>query len=182
MTPPTARAMQHQPYFADSLIPPVNPFLGLLPKQYWALRKQFFTYTLSFTTNSPNPGGAQLAALAPGQSASTNIQRDADFLAIALTGIVTDGATDLTVQANPRILVSLTDSGSAQGLSDFPVDWSAYIGTAQNPAFLPFPRVWNANATVTATLKNLANAIFNVRIAVLGMKMYPADAPNPDAV
>lgn len=174
MTSPTIRAEQSLPQFADSLIPPVNPFLGLLPKKYWTRRKQFFTYTITFATGSPN-AALQLAASAVGQTGSTAIQADADFLMIAVAGLLI--ATDnITTVANSPATLQILDSGSSQALSDFPVHFLNLVGTAQNPLYLPFPRVFERNATLTVQITNLTATARNVFLAFHGFKIYPEDA------
>lgn len=171
MTAQTQRAEQGTPLFADSMIPPVNPFLGLLPKRYWALEKSFFTYTIAYKTGSPN-GAAQLAASAVAQTASTNIQADADFLLIAITGLLI-ATDDVTSVANSPATIQISDSGSSQALSDFPVHWANVVGTAQNPAFLPFPRIFRANGAITTALTNLTATARNAYLAFHGFKIYP---------
>lgn len=179
MTSPTQRAEQNFPQFADSLIPPVNPFLGLLPKKYWKRTKQFFTYSITYAAGSPNTGAAVLAANASAQVATTPIQADSDFLMIAIAGLLI--ATDnITTVANSPALLSLLDSGSSQGLSDYPVHFLNLVGTAQNPLFLPFPRVFTRNATLTAQLTNLTATARNVYLAFHGFKIYPEEPTDND--
>jgi hypothetical protein len=171
MTSPTDRAESGQPYFANEMIPPVNPFLGLLPKKYWPRRKAYFEYTITYKTGSPN-SAAQLAASAVGQAGSTNIQADADFLLIALAGLVIN-TDDVTLPASAAAMIQIQDSGSSQALSDFPVRFENQFGTAQNPFFLPFPRVFEKNATITTNVTNLTAVAKNVYLTFHGFKIYP---------
>jgi hypothetical protein len=171
MTSPTARAEQGNPLGVDAMIPPVNPFLGLLPKKYWPLRKSFFEYTITFKTGSPN-GAAQLAASASNQPGTTNIQADSDFLMMAISGLLI-ATDDTTSVANAPVMIQVFDTGSSQGLSDFPVRWDTLVGTAQNPFFLPFPRVFEKNGSITALLTNLIATARNAYLTFHGFKIYP---------
>lgn len=175
MTNPSNRAYGGGLPIAADMIPPVNPFLGLLPRKYWTKEKAFFTYTIGFFTGSPNQVGALGSGAGTNASGSTNIQGDADFCCIALAGLViqTDNITAIAV---PAILCQLFDSGSSQGLSDFPIRYEDLFGTAQNPAYLPFPRVFRRNGSINATLTNQQALAKNVYLAFIGFKIYPDEA------
>jgi len=147
---------------AAQFLPATNPFLGLLPSEMWGKVKDFFMYTASFTP------------LAAGSTANvtTPIQADSDFLLTTVNGVVFD-TTDTTVQANPRMLVTLLDAGAGRQLSDAAVHWLDFIGTGQLPGILPFPKILRASSQLRTTVQNLDGATaYNVRIAYVGFKVF----------
>lgn len=140
---------------------PMNPFLGLLPTEMWDKQKDYFIYSLEFL-----PLAASGIA-----AAAVNIQSDSHFLIELITGVATD-VTNATFIANVPELVNMTDSGSGRNFFDKPVHWNNLFGTAQLPGVLPFPKVINAGSTLTIQLTNLEATARNVRISLIGFKVF----------
>jgi hypothetical protein len=147
---------------AAQILPPVNPFLGLIPKKYWKRLKDFFVYATDFT---PLVKGATTPQ-------TIQIQNDSDFLIMA--GLLTEFQTDnTTIVTNPPIMATITDSGSGRQLMNTAIHVSNLFGTAQLPAIWPFPKLIPAGAALVTTLTNLDGTNDrNVRIAYWGFKVF----------
>ena len=141
---------------------PMNPFLGLLPEEMWDKQKDYFVYIAEFLP---------LLASANAQVTQISIQSDSHFLVELITGVVTD-TTNATFLANVPELVTLSDSGSGRQFMSGPVHWNNLLGTAQLPGVLPFPKIVNAGSTINVTLTNLEATARNVRIALIGFKVF----------
>jgi len=145
------------------VLPPVNPFLGLIPKKYWKRIKDFFIYATDFVP------------LANSQTLTQpiQIQNDSDFLIMA--GVYVETSTDnVTTFINPSpLMVTITDSGSGRQLMNTPIHINNLFGTAQLPAIWPFPKVIPAGASLNTQLVNLDTVNSrNVRIAYWGFKIF----------
>lgn len=141
----------------------VAPFLGWLPRPLWAMAKDFFIYSAEFL---PIPAGGTV-------SFDTAIQSDSDFLAVAMTRVVTS-VDNLTLVSGPvPQLVTVFDAGSGRQIFDRPQHMDNLAGTAQLPSYWPMPKIFRASATITTTVQNLDGANDrNTRIAYLGFKIF----------
>jgi len=102
-----------------------------------------------------------------------SVNTDADFLAVALSGVARDPAAPTTVFAAPAITMQVTLQGASRNLYSQAVDWYAVVGTAQEPAYMPYPKLIARGSTVTLTFTNLdAVQAYNVRLVVLGFKIF----------
>lgn len=149
---------------AGPMFSQVNPFFGLLPKEYKVRRKDFFTYNIRFNTLAAG-GTATLTA---------NVQNDSDFVWVIGAVTVTNAAfTTFTAATNIPILAELSDASSGVQLQDSATHISNMFGTAQLPFTLPFPKIFKAGGQITARLQNQdgANA-FVVNLAFHGFKCY----------
>jgi hypothetical protein len=129
-------------------------------------------------------GFSDLLSIAPGTSASTTIQIEADsyFKWIKSTYRAWAGATDgsnLTKAYNarqvPNALVEITDSGSGRKLQNTPVPIDSVFGTAEFPYILPLPRIFLPRSTITFEVTNLATAgeeNLNVALDLHGLKGF----------
>lgn len=144
------------------VLTPMNPFLGLLPVGLWNLQKDFFAYTFEFL-----PIAATTTA-----TTTVAIQSDSHFCVEFITGLSTSTDNTTTIETTPAMLVLLTDSGSGRQFMDRPVHWLNMIGTAQNPAVLPFPKIIDAGSTVTLQLQSFEAAARNVRVTMIGFKVF----------
>jgi len=146
---------------AAQFLPALNPFLGLLPREFWPKTKDFFIYSIEFTP---------LAASGT-STVSIQIQADSAFLITMATIVVTDTANAVFISNIPE-LVTLTDAGSGRQLSDKAVHVNNIFGTAQLPAVWPFPKIMAPSSTLSATLQNLEATARNVRLSFWGFKVF----------
>ena len=144
-------------------IPPVNPFLGLLPVELWQRQKDYFSYTAEFL---PLSAGAT-------QQTDVNIQSDADFLIMVGTRQVTNTA-NTTFFATAPFLIQLLDAGSGRLLMDKFVHIENIVPQATQPFYMPFPKLIYAGAVLSSRLQNLDSVnAYNVRITYHGFKIFP---------
>ena len=157
-----SQAQRVQAVPTAQILPSLNPFLGLLPKDLWNRVKDFFIYSVEFLP------------LAASETLTTDIaiQADSDFLIMAGVRTVTDTA-NTTLQTFVPQTVLITDSGSGRQLMDRAVHIENLFGTAQLPAIWPYPKLIRASSTLSTRLTNLdgANAR-NVRLSYLGFKIF----------
>jgi hypothetical protein len=150
------------------ILPPVNPFLGLLPAEFWNRHKDFFTYFIEWL-----PATASVTTVE-----TVPIQADADFLLMGITAKAT--ATDNTTALNSPLpfLLTLEDSASGRTFSAGTdgatgVHLENITGTAQLPFYLPYPKLLRRNGILTGRLQNLSATDRNVRVALIGFKVFP---------
>lgn len=159
-------------YPVAQFLPPVNPFLGLIPKKYWKRIKDFFIYGVEFI---PIVHATTLTQ-------PVTIQNDSDFLIMG--GVYVETTTDnVTTFFNPSpLMVTIADSGSGRQLMNIPVHINNLFGTAQLPAIWPFPKIIPAGATLNTTLTNQDTANDrNVRIAYWGFKIFAFEESQPSS-
>lgn len=154
-------------------MPSLSPYMPVqyIPERLRGFDMQYFAYSIVYKAGSAQSGGSNLLASAQKQAASVNVQADAFFLTIALAG-VSAAVDDSTVDATPRVLIQLQDSGSGQAVSDQLLDWNTTVGTAANPFFLPYPRIFAPNATITTYATNLIATAKNIYLTLQGFKIY----------
>ncbi|MGH7166468.1 MAG: hypothetical protein ACREIS_13195 [Nitrospiraceae bacterium] len=141
----------------------MSPFYGWLPRSLWRKVKDFFVYSSDFIP------------LAAGGTATQDIavQADSDFVIIAGVRVyTTTGDVAIAGDFFPA-LVTIRDSGSGRQLMDRPVHAQNLFGTAQLPAYWPFPKLIRASSTVSTTLQNLEATARNIRISYWGFKVFP---------
>ncbi len=141
--------------------PGISPFLGWLPRALWRRAKDFFVYTAEFLP---------LSASAT-QTFEIAIQADSDFVIVAGVRVVTT-TDNLTVQTFVPELVRILDTGSGRELTDRAVHIENWFGTAQLPAYWPYPKVIRASSTLQTTLQNLEANDRNARLSYLGFKVF----------
>lgn len=142
----------------------VNPFFGLLPREYRVRKKDFFTYNIRFNTLAAGGTASQ----------SANVQNDSDFIWTIGCVTVTNAAfTTFTTATSIPVLIELSDSASGVQLQDSQTHISNMFGTAQLPFVMPFPKIFKAGGQITARLQNQdgANA-FVVNLAFHGFKAF----------
>lgn len=152
-------------------LPNFAAYAGILPAAVLAAPKLHFLYSTNYDTNTPGfPGSGNLAANAVNQKNQIQIQNDAHFLIVAITGRVTN--TDNTTLANAPVpvLVDISDT-SGQQWDDGPQHWDNFIGTAQAPLFLPYPKLVLKGTNINVLLTNLTATARIVRLSFLGFKV-----------
>ncbi len=148
---------------SPAITPALNPFFGLLPQELWDNAKDFFVY------------GTDFLPLAAGGTATQDIaiESDSDFLIVAGNRIVTDDPDQTVIVAFPPFLVTLFDNGSGRRLQNRAQHIENMFGTAQLPAYWPFPKLIPRASTFSTTLQNLdAGNAYNVRVSYLGFKIF----------
>lgn len=161
----TAQAAQKvaRPMTTAYALPPINPFLGLLPKETWNRQKDYFSYSAEFLPLSANAT----------QQVDVNIQSDADFLVMVGVRQVTNTANTTFFTTAP-FLIQLLDSGSGRLFSDKFVHIENIVPQATQPFYWPFPKLIYAGAVLSTRLQNLdATNAYNVRITYHGFKIFP---------
>lgn len=147
---------------------PINPFLGLLPRNLWNRHKDLFFYNVEFLP---------LAASDAGAGGDIQIDADSDFLIMGASAIVTD-VNDVVVASivnafdkfNPPFLVTLTDA--ARSFSNIATGFKNLFGTAEQPAIWPFPKLIRATTTLTTKIQNLSATAYRIRISYAGIKIF----------
>lgn len=146
-----------------------NWFLGLVPREFWNVKKTFFIYEADFTP------------LGPGATATVNtqIQNDSHFLVVAACGLVTD-VTNATVINSPSNanaagkLAQVVDVAAGFPLSNVPVPFENFFGSAALPAIWAIPKLFRKGTTIATQLQNLIATAHNVRISYWGIRIYPS--------
>lgn len=103
---------------------------------------------------------------------TTNIPDDGDFLWVTTSGsfFQTD---NVTVIANPGMLIQFRDSASGRDLQSAALHVATCVGVATNPFVLPYPRLFKRATTIVTTLQNLSAATnANVHITLAGFKIF----------
>lgn len=141
--------------------PGISPFLGWLPRALWRRAKDFFVYSAEFLPLAANQT----------QTFEIAIQADSDFVIVAGVRVVTqiDNVTQTTFVPE---LVRILDTGSGRELTDRAVHMENWFGTAQLPAYWPYPKVIRASSTLQTTVQNLDGNARNVRMSYLGFKVF----------
>lgn len=174
MTQPTTVRRQGIPENQPVLAP--NWFLGLVPREYWNVKKSFFIYEQDFAVPTLGSARPSLGASAT-DTGNIQIQADSHFLCVAGVVLVTD-TTNTTVLNSPSnanssgILALVTDVGSGAPLSQVPVPLESIFGTAILPAVWPIPKLFPASGTIATQLQNLLATARNVRISYWGIRIY----------
>lgn len=171
MTAPAGQATLPGAMPVSHVLPPVNPFLGLIASSLWPYAKQYYAYELDASPVPLGGGSAQVA---------TQINSDSHFLAEVVTAVVTS-IDNQTVVAAPVMTVQLQNTGDDQNWFQSAVWLTNFAGTAQLPFPLPFPRLLKASSVLTAVFTNFdtGNAR-TVRLTIHGFKIYGyEDNPQP---
>lgn len=160
MAEPTRKVQGAYP--VAQILPPLNPFLGLIPKALWKRVKDFFAFTVEWLP----------LAISESASKTFSTQGDSDFLILSGVRVVST-VNNLTETTFPPMLVKIEDSGSGRNMMDKAVHIENLFGSAKQPMVWPYPKLIRANSTVTVTLQNLSAAsAFNARLSFLGFKVF----------
>lgn len=147
---------------SPAITPALNPFFGLLPQELWGSAKDFFIYGVDF-----NPIAASVTV-----TQDIAIESDSDFLIVAGVRTVTTQADQTTVVAFPPFLVEIFDQGSGRRLQNRAQHIENVFGTAQLPAYWPFPKLIPRASTVSTTIQNLTATAHIIRLSYLGFKIF----------
>lgn len=139
-----------------------NPFYGFLPKRLWSKVKDFFAYSVEFDTLAANGDERQ----------RTQIQADSDFILLQIMRTVRPSGGGNAV-TDPQIRIQLETSGSGRNLMDSLQPLENISGTAQDPYFLPYPKVLKRNSTLTTRLVEDSGNARIVRVTYAGFKIFP---------
>ncbi len=145
-----------------------NWFLGLVPREFWNVKKTTFIYEADFVP---------LNALAT-NTVNTQIQNDSHFLCIGACALVTDNADAVVINSPSNAnaagkLVQVVDVAAGFPLSQVPVPLENMFGTAMLPGIWALPKLFRKGTTIATQVQNLINAIHRVRISYWGIRIYP---------
>jgi len=131
-----------------------------------------FTYSAVYAV----AGAANsLAAAAANVPANIQIGADADFLILNQTWFANtlNAAMTAASQPVPNISVIISDTASAQQMSDVAVPIGSIFGTGRQPYILPVPKLIAASAMMTTMVNNFdAAAGYNLWLNFNGLKIY----------
>jgi hypothetical protein len=160
MTAPAAPA--GRPFPGGIMIRP-NPFLGLLPAKLWKKTKDYFGYIAEFLP-------ATNAVTTP---AAVTISGDAAFLLMEINRTVYD-VTNTIVKADAPFTLQVIDSQN-RNLFQIPAALDNISGTGTAQGYMPFYKLYDPGTTLTLNLTNLTATSYNVRLALLGIKVFNYD-------
>lgn len=144
-------------------MPMQSPFWGLLPRTLMNKVKDFFVYGTDFlplaaTTTLTN---------------TINIEADSDFLLVAVNAISTL-VDNTTFNAAMPILITLDDTASGRRFQNQAQHLNNLNGVGTLPGYLPFAKLLRANGALNVTLQNLSATAYNIRVSLLGFKVFAA--------
>lgn len=138
--------------------------IALLPASQRAQSKDYQAYSVEWLT---------LLASASKQKATVTVDSSSDFVALFVSGVVTDTATPPVLVANP--MATLNISVGERNVFDKDVHWMNFVGTAgaaQGMFPLPFPLYMPRATTLQAFLTNLTATAFNYRLTFHGIVIH----------
>jgi len=156
------------PRSANSAVLPqqLSGFMGP-PPGYYVVR-EFFTYEVPVFSN--------LAILVGTAANNLPIQADADFewthgvyeFDLAAT------STTFATRFIPNMTLQISDSGSGRFITSAAVPVPSLFGPSDRPRALPITKVFSANSNVVFTAVNFDAAVAtgNLRLSLLGWKLY----------
>lgn len=147
--------------FPATLVPGI--YADYLPDKLKGRDRDFFGYRVE-----------SLPLAAAGVATPTmTIEGDSEFLAVSIVGVARDPAAVTTVFAFPAITLNIYESGTGRNFFSGPVDWGCRVGTALQPAFLPYPKLLKRTAILTWTFTNLdAAQAYDIRLILEGFKIF----------
>lgn len=144
---------------------PAMMYGRMLPAWVATRAKDFFVWSVDWEGATP---------LAAGGTASRSflVDRDADALIVAVTGVIFDAGAVTAPTTNP-LKLAVNDTGSGRNLQNVAFMWDALVGTGALPGYLPYPKLIPAASTVQVQAQNLdgANA-FDVHVSFMGFKVF----------
>ncbi len=141
----------------------LNPFWANLDPKILAWPKDFFIYGVEFL---PLPNNTT-------QRQTFQIQSDSHFLVMAGVGKVTSTDDTTTFLTDVPQLYRIFDAGSGREVMNLAIHYNNLFGTAQLPAYWPYPKIFKANTTVEVEGQNLDTVNDrNVRLAFWGFKLF----------
>lgn len=142
----------------------LNRMLQLLPPSVRSNKaKDAFVYSCSFEP---------LAASDSDQRTIT-INEDASFLICGMVRTARDTGTQALVV--PAVTINLTDNGTGREIFDNDQDLENVAGTAQLPAIWPYPKMVKRSSSILVDANNLIATAIDLRIALIGFKIFTFD-------
>lgn len=139
-------------------------YTDYLPSELMGAPRDFFVYGVDFLS---------IAAGATGTETFT-VQNDSDFLIVAVNGTAVDPTDEQVAFVTSALTIQFTDSGSGRQLQNRAQSFDNVVGTAQLPAYFPFPKFVDRASDFTTTIANNAGAAaVRVRLSFLGFKIFP---------
>lgn len=138
--------------------------LGMLPSEWQRKAKQKFSHALLYQPVAAN------GTLAQAFTADT----DSWFVGLGAVATSRDVATNLIVADRPFTVVMESTSGGRNFQSQAE-DFDNFFGTAQLPMIWGAPLFVKPAATIQITLTNLIATARDVRVSILGFKIFNTD-------
>jgi hypothetical protein len=154
-----------------------NWFLGLVPRQYWNVKKEPYIYELDFSTTPLGNGGPSIAANAT-VSATVQVQQDSHFLCTQIVALVTTTDNLTLVYGNgatgpSQKLITVVDAGPNQPVSNVAIPLDNIAGSGQQPSWLGLPKLFEKGGGIGVTLQNLnTTTAHTVRLSFWGIRIY----------
>lgn len=146
-----------------------NPVREFLPPSWWNRGHDYFAYGTEW-----NP----LAASEQNAPRQIQIDADSDFLALAVTRVITTAADNTVELADAPQLIRVQDSASGANwmsgllhIDTFAGHMSGTVG-GQGVKWLEVPRLVIRSSTLTVELSNLAATAYRVWIVFHGCKVF----------
>ncbi len=117
-------------------------------------------------------------ALAPAasQTATINIEADAEFVAVKFSYFADIAGAAQTADSKvvPLVRIRIVDSGSGRQLQNAAIPLDSIAGSGQLPFVLPIPRRFKPSSTVQVTFENYsaATTYANVELVMIGYKEF----------
>jgi hypothetical protein len=99
-----------------------------------------------------------------------NIQADADWVLVKITGISADTPAD----NSGGMLLQIEDTGSGRKMFDAQMPFANTVGSAQRPFILPWVHRFPRNGTILFDVTNTGTNANRVRLGLHGYKIIPA--------
>ncbi len=138
--------------------------LGMLPSEWRRLAKQKFDHALLW---EPLPASST-------ESRSFTSDTDSWFVALGATATMRDTGTQASIADRP-ISAEVKSTSGGRDFQSAPEDFDNIFGTAQLPAIWGSPLFVKPAATIQITLTNLVATARDVRISILGFKIFNTD-------
>lgn len=158
--------LDEQSLNSDLIFGQISAFRG--PPPGYAVMREFFAYQL--------PTFASVAAAGGQQTQNLLIQADSDFeWSVGVMQFdIASTQTTLATYFVPNMTIQIVDSGSGRQQTSAAVPVPTIFGPLVKPTRLPITKVFKANSNVAFTVFNndAAVATANLRLTLLGWKIY----------
>ena len=140
-------------------------YTDYLPAELMGAPRDFFAYGVDFLS---------IAAVGGTDTQTFTVQNDSDFLIVSIAAEVVDPADEGVAGNRSALTIAFTDAGSGRQLQNRAMGFNNMVGTAQLPAYLPFPKfVDRASDFSTTIVNNDPTDAVRVRLTFAGFKIFP---------
>lgn len=140
-------------------------YTDFLPMELMDAPRDFFVYGVDFQT---------IAAVGGSATQTFTVQNDSDFLIVAVAATVVDPTDEGVARSRDALTIEMFDGGSGRALQNRAQAFSNLVGTAQLPAYWPFPKLVDRASDFQTTIVNNDPAdAARVRLSYIGFKVFP---------